>query len=80
ERRERELQELVKEGERPVALLGDEAHDLYGNTLTGLKRLMEVGEDGGGRLSVVLAGHPKLRNDLRRPTMEGIGYRTDIFT
>ncbi len=27
---------------------------------------MEVVEDGGGRLSVVLAGHPKLRNDLRR--------------
>ncbi|MDE9431768.1 hypothetical protein KKJ22_08705 [Xenorhabdus bovienii] len=33
---------------------------------------MEVVEDGGGRLSVVLAGHPKLRNDLRRPTMEEI--------
>ena len=41
---------------------------------------MEVVEDGGGRLSVILAGHPKLRNDLRRPTMEEIGYRTDIFT
>lgn len=80
ERRERELQELVKKGKRPVALFVDEAHDLNGNTLTGLKRLMEVVEDSGGRLSVVLAGHPKLRNDLRRPTMEEIGYRTDIFT
>jgi type II secretory pathway predicted ATPase ExeA len=80
ERRERELQELVKKGKRPVALFVDEAHDLNGNTLTGLKRLMEVVQDGGGRLSVVLAGHPKLRNDLRRPTMEEIGYRTDIFT
>ncbi|EAQ6169433.1 AAA family ATPase, partial [Salmonella enterica] len=80
ERRERELQGLVKKGKRPVALFVDEAHDLNGNTLTGLKRLMEVVEDGGGRLSVVLAGHPKLRNDLRRPTMEEIGYRTDIFT
>ena len=40
---------------------------------------MEVVEDVGGRLSVILAGHPKLRNDLRRPTMEEIGYRTDIF-
>ncbi|HAE8733996.1 MULTISPECIES: ExeA family protein [Salmonella] len=80
ERREREPQELVKKGKRPVALFVDEAHDLNGNTLTGLKRLMEVVEDGGGRLSVVLAGHPKLRNDLRRPTMEEIGYRTDIFT
>lgn len=28
---------------------------------------------------MVLAGHPKLRNDLRRPTMEEIGYRTDIL-
>ncbi|MHC8397988.1 hypothetical protein ACYZTX_00395 [Pseudomonas sp. MDT1-17] len=27
---------------------------------------------------MVLAGHPKLRNDLRRPTMEEIGHRTDI--
>lgn len=80
ERRERELQELVKKGKRPVALFVDEAYDLNGNTLTGLKRLMEVVEDGGGRLSVVLAGHPKLRNDLRRPTTEEIGYRTDIFT
>jgi hypothetical protein len=39
-----------------------------------------VVEDAGGRLSVILAGHPRLRNDLRRPTMEEIGYRTDIFT
>lgn len=80
ERRERELQELVKKGKRPVALFVDEAHDLNGHTLIGLKRLMEVVEDGGGRLSVILAGHPKLRNDLRRPTMEEIGYRTEIFT
>jgi len=48
-------------------------------TLIGLKRLMDVVEDVGGRLSVILAGHPKLRNDLRRPTMEEIGYRTDVF-
>lgn len=41
---------------------------------------MEVVADGGGSLSIVLAGHPKLRNDLRRPTMEEIGYRTNIFT
>jgi hypothetical protein len=35
----------------------------------GLKRLIEVVRDGNGTLSVVLAGHPKLKNDLRRPTM-----------
>ena len=40
---------------------------------------MEVIEDGDGRLSVILSGHPKLRNDLRRPTMEEIGFRTDVF-
>lgn len=34
----------------------------------------------GGSLSVVLIGHPKLRNDLRRPSMEEIGHRTDILS
>jgi len=79
EQRERALRELVRKNKRPVALFIDEAHDLNGHTLIGLKRLMEVIEDGDGRLSVVLSGHPKLRNDLRRPTMEEIGFRTDVF-
>ena len=34
-------------------------------TRSGLKRLREVVMGGGGMLSIVLAGHPKLRNDLR---------------
>ena len=80
ERRERELRELVKKGRRTIALFVDEAHDLNGHTLIGLKRLMEVVEDGDGRLSLILSGHPKLRNDLRKPTMEEIGYRTAFFT
>lgn len=80
ERRERELRDLVKKSKRPVALFVDEAHDLHPHTLIGLKRLLEVVESSGGRLSVVLAGHPKLRNDLRRPSLEEIGYRTDVFT
>jgi type II secretory pathway predicted ATPase ExeA len=80
EKRERDLRELVRKNKRPVALFVDEAHDLNGHTLTGLKRLMELVEDGDGRLSVVLAGHPKLRNDLRKPIMEEIGYRTDVFS
>lgn len=79
EKRERELQQLVRRGRKPVALFVDEAHDLHGKTLIGLKRLMEVVADGGGMLSVVLIGHPKLRNDLRRPTMEEIGYRSVVF-
>jgi type II secretory pathway predicted ATPase ExeA len=80
ERRERELRERIKKAKRPVALFVDEAHDLSAYTLTGLKRLIEMVEDGDGRLSVVLAGWPKLKNDLRRPTMQEIGYRTDIFS
>jgi hypothetical protein len=50
-------------------------------TPSGLKRLMEVVADGSGTLAIILAGHPKLRNDLRRPTMkEEIGYRSVHFT
>ncbi len=80
EQRDRQLQELVKKRKRPIALFVDEAHDLNGHTLVGLKRLMELVQDGNGHLSVVLAGHPKLRNDLRKPIMEEIGYRTDVFS
>jgi type II secretory pathway predicted ATPase ExeA len=63
-----------------VALFIDKAHDLHNNTLVRLKRLMEVVSDAGGSLSIVLSGHPKLKNDLQRPTMEEIGYRTTIIT
>ena len=63
-----------------MALFIDEAHDLKRDTLVGLKRLMEVVHDGGGILSVVLAGHPKLNNELRRPTNEEIGNRATMFS
>ena len=63
-----------------MALVVDEALDLNGHALAGLKCLMELVEDGDGRLSVELAGHPKLRNDRRRPIREEIGYRTDMFS
>ena len=80
EDRERELQELMKKNKRPIALFIDDAHALKDEALTGLKRLMEVIEGDGGSLSVVLAGWPKLRNDLRRPKLEEIGMRTDTFS
>jgi hypothetical protein len=57
----------------------DDAHDLHPKTLLGLKRLIEVVRDGGGTLSVVLAGHPRLKNSLERPAMEEIGSRATIF-
>ena len=80
EKRERLLQELFRKRKKPVVLFIDEAHDLHGNTLMGLKRLMEIVQAGGGVLSIVLVGHPRLKNDLNRPTMEEIGHRTTKFT
>lgn len=79
EGRERDLQVLAAKRRRPVVLVIDEAHDLHHKTLTGLKRLMEIVADSGVLMSVLMVGHPRLRNDLRRPQMEEIGYRTTIF-
>jgi len=80
ELRERELRNLVRKRKKPIVLMVDEAHDLHHHTLTGLKRLIEMVADGDGKLCVLLAGHPKLRRDLRNPTMEEIGYRTAVFS
>jgi type II secretory pathway predicted ATPase ExeA len=79
EKRERVLRDLIKKRQKPVALFIDDAHDLHAKTLVGLKRLSEVIRDGGGILSMILAGHPKLKNDLRRPSMEEIGLRATFF-
>ena len=79
ERRERLLQEIVRKARKPVVLFIDEAHAIHGNTLNGLKRLMELITAGGGKLSVVLVGHPRLQNDLRSARMEEIGDRTSKF-
>ena len=79
ERRERELRDLMRKNRHPVVLIVDEAHELHHKTLTGFKRLMEMAVGAGVILSVLLIGHPKLRNDLRRPQMEEIGYRTTTF-
>lgn len=79
ERRERALRDLIRKRHKPIVLLVDDAHTLHGKTLLGLKRLIEVVRDSKGTLSVVLAGHPKLKNDLRRASMEEIGARTTLF-
>lgn len=79
ERRERDLQELFRRAKKPVALFIDDAHDLPARTLTALKRLLELAAEGGGQLSIVLIGYPKLKNDLRRPQMEEIGDRMTVF-
>ena len=71
--------EVIAKRKKPIALFVDEAHDLHHKTLVGLKRLIELVQNNGGTLSVVLVGHPKLRNDLRRPALEEIGARTTLF-
>ena len=80
EQRERRLLALILKSRKPVALFIDEAHDLHSKTLVGLKRLIELVRHNSGTLCVVLAGHPKLKNDLRRPTLEEIGARASVFT
>ena len=77
--RERALRELVRKSKKPVVLFVDEAHDLHFRTLRGLKRLCEVVANSGTVLSIVLAGHPKLRNALIRPNLEEIGSSFAIF-
>jgi type II secretory pathway predicted ATPase ExeA len=72
--------ELIKQGKKPVVMFIDEAHELHSKTLKGLKRLIEIVKQSGSLLTVVLVGHPKLKNDLKRPTMAEIGHRTKIFT
>lgn len=79
EQRERKLIEVIAKRRKSVALFVDEAHDLDHKTLVGLKRLIELVQNSGGTLSVVLVGHPKLRNDLRRPALEEIGARAQLF-
>jgi type II secretory pathway predicted ATPase ExeA len=79
EKRERQLLDLIQKRRKTVALFIDEAHDLHGQTLLRLKRLMELVRANGGKLSVILAGHPKLTNDLRRASMEEIGSRATVF-
>jgi type II secretory pathway predicted ATPase ExeA len=80
ERRERKLLSLIQRGRKPVVLFVDDAHGLPHPTLVRLKRLIEVVRQEGGLLSVVLAGHPKLKNDLRRPSLEEIGARASLFS
>ena len=79
ERRERLLLSLIEQRTRPVALFVDDAHDLNSRTLVQLKRLIELVRGAGEALSVVLAGHPKLKNDMGNPRLEEIGARSTVF-
>ena len=79
EKRERKLQALVKDLNKPIALFIDEAHDLHSRTLISLKHLIETVQDVNGTLAILVVGHPKLANDLRNPALEEIGARAKLF-
>ncbi len=79
QRRERLLLSLIAQRGRPVALFVDDAHDLSSRTLLELKRLIELVRGAGESLSVVLAGHPKLKNDMDNPHLEAIGAPATVF-
>ncbi|BAZ36631.1 hypothetical protein NIES4101_25500 (plasmid) [Calothrix sp. NIES-4101] len=80
EQRERKLLALIQKCRKTVVLFVDEAHDLNNSTLVKIKRLIELVRQNGCTLSVVLIGHPKLKNDLLRPSLEEIGARTNVFS
>ncbi|MCQ8105943.1 AAA family ATPase [Methylomonas sp. SURF-1] len=80
ETRERKLQELIRKINKPIAFFIDGAHDLHWRTLISIKQLIETVEDTKGTLTVIMVGHPKLGNDLNKPTMEEIGARAKLFS
>ncbi len=81
EKRARQILEVMKKQRKPVVLFVDDAHGLYHQTLVGLKRLIELVENNNAILSIVLVGHPKLKNDLQQPRLEEIGARVSgVFT
>lgn len=79
ELRDREVLAMALKRKKPVVLIVEEAHELHHFTLAGLKRLTETFHDGGAKLCVLLVGWPKLRNDLRNPSLEEIGSRTAVL-
>ncbi len=79
EKSERALMRVMRRCQKPIVLFVDDGHDLHGQTLRGLKQLIEKTTRRGARLTIVLAGHPRLKNDLRRPSQEETGARATVF-
>jgi type II secretory pathway predicted ATPase ExeA len=79
EKSERALMKVMQRCQKPICLFIDDAHDVHGQTLRGLKQLIEKTGRRGARLTLVLAGHPRLKHDLRRPSREETGARTTVL-
>jgi type II secretory pathway predicted ATPase ExeA len=80
EKLERKVLGFISQGRKPVVLFIDDAHGLPHQTLVRLEELIELVGQDGGLLSVVLAGHPQLEVDLRRPSLEASGASARILT
>jgi type II secretory pathway predicted ATPase ExeA len=79
EKSERALIRVMRRCQKPIVLFVDDGHDLHAQTLRGLKQMIEKTGRRGVRLTIVLAGHPRLKHDLRRPSQEETGARTTVF-
>ena len=79
EKSERALLKVMQRCQKPIALFIDDGHDLHGQTLRSLKQFIEKTRHRGSRLTVVLAGHPRLKNEWRRPAREEIGARMTVL-
>ena len=79
EKSERALMKVMRRCQKPIALFIDDGHDLHAQTLRSLKQFIEKTRRRGGRLTLVLAGHPRLKNELRRPAREETGARTTVL-
>lgn len=77
--RDRRFVRLMEENDKPVVLFIDEAHDLQGNTLASLKKLIEMAKISQQTLSIIFAGQPKLKNTIQASSLEEIGARAYVI-
>ncbi len=75
------LQEQPHVGRFDAELVGDATHVVAvpGQPRLQLVELARQRRVHHGVLSIVLAGHPRLRNALMRPNMEEVGFRFAVF-
>jgi len=69
---------MFRKAKKPVLLFIDDAHNLHVKTLNSLKPLSELATDEERKVLIILIGHPKLKSDVRRPSMEEVGVRNSV--
>jgi type II secretory pathway predicted ATPase ExeA len=79
EKSERALIRVMRRCQKPVVLFVDDGPDRHAQTLRGLKQMIEKTGRRGVRLTILLAAHPRLKHDRRRPSQEETGARATVF-